>query len=212
MRKKANQTPNDFTHEQKYREFAQQYLFDFKAVAAYRRCNFKVGEAKQSDSASASKLLSNPEVQEYIRELAEERQRRLEVKVDRIVEEQARIGFADIRNYFEWDAGEIRLKDSAMLDENASRAIERLEMTTYESPSGEVTKRVKIKLHSKSAALESLAKHLGMYTEKHQVEVKYGTVAVPATTSPKDWMDVIRQEIEHVSGTNGSAQNGVESQ
>lgn len=207
MRKKASQSPNNFTQEQKYREFAQQYLFDFKAVAAYRRCNFKVGEAKSSDSAAASKLLATPEVQEYIRELAEERQRRLDVKVDRIVEEQARIGFADIRNYFEWDAGEIRLKDSAMLDENASRAIERLEMTTYESPSGEVTKRVKIKLHSKSAALESLAKHLGMYTEKHDVNVTYGTVNVPALAPRQDWMDVVRQEISHVNGNSSDGEH-----
>lgn len=209
MRKKATQKPSDFEQEQRYKEFAHQYLFDFKAIAAYRRCNFKVGENKASDSAAASKLLSTPEVQEYIREFAEERQRRLIVKVDRIVEEQARIAFADIRNYFTWDAGEIVLKDSAMLDENASRAIERLEMTTHESPMGEVTKRVKIKLHSKAAALEALAKHLGMYTERHDVNVTYGTVAVPALASRQDWMDVVRQEIEHVNGNNGAAKNGL---
>lgn len=195
------QAAKDFTNEQKYREFAAQYFMDFKPVAAYRRCKFKVGGPKASDSAAASKLLATPEVQQYIEELASERQRRLEVKVDRVVQEQARIAFSDIADYFEWDSDDIRLKPSAMLDPHASRCIERLDMVTYEKPSGEVTRRVKIKLHSKTAALEALAKYLGMYTEKHDVSVNYGTVNVPAMTSPQDWMEVVRQEIAHVNGS-----------
>lgn len=163
--------PSEFTQDQKHQEFARQYILDFKPTAAYRRCNFKTGEAKQSDSTAASKLLATQAVQGYIQAFSEQRVSRLEVKTERIIEEQARIAFADIRNYFEWTHGEIRLKDSAMLDENASRAIERLEVTEYETPSGATTRRIKVKLHSKAAALDALAKHLGMYTEKHQVNI-----------------------------------------
>lgn len=213
-RKKSNLTSaaREFSNEQKYREFAAQYLLDFKAIAAYRRCNFKQGEPKASDSAAASKLLATPEVQQYIEELAEERQRRFEVKVDRVVQELALIGFADIANYFEWTEDEIRLKPSAMLDPHASRCIERLDMVSYENPSGDRTQRVKIKLHSKTAALESLAKYLKMYVERHDISVNHGTVNVPAMTSPQDWMEVVRQEIAHANGNNGEAKISMEGQ
>jgi phage terminase small subunit len=163
--------PSEFTQDQKHREFARQYLLDFKRVDAYRRCNFKTGGAKPSDSAAASKLLATTAVQQYIQEFSEERAKGLEVTAERIFTEWARVGFSDIRNYFWWKDGEIHLKDSAMLDENASRGIERLEITEYESPTGVITRRTKIKLHSKDPALTSMAKALGMYTEKHQVVV-----------------------------------------
>lgn len=160
---------NEFTQEQKHREFARQYILDFKAIAAYRRCNFKVGEDKPGDSAAASKLLANPAVQNYISELVEARRERFEVRSDSVVRELARIAFSDITSYFTWENGRVRLKDSAMLDENASRAVERLDVVEYESPSGRTLTRTKLKLYSKTQALDLLAKHLGMYTEKHEI-------------------------------------------
>lgn len=160
---------NKFTQEQRQREFAQQYVLDFKAVAAYRRCLFKVGEDKPSDSAAASKMLGTPAVQEYIRELVEARQSRFEVRGDRVISELARIAFSDITNYFTWENGRIRLKDSAMLEENASRAVERLDIVEYESPSGRTLTRTKLKLYNKAQALDLLAKHLGLFTEKHEI-------------------------------------------
>lgn len=204
-------TIDAFTQEQRYREFAQQYIADFNAVAALRRCNWFKKAKRDGESPSSSDLLASIQVQGYIRELVEERRRRLDVSADAVLLEQARIAFSDVKNYWEWTSQGIRLKDSGLIDENASRAIESLEITEREMMSGITIRKTRIKMHNKASALESLAKNLGMYTEKHEVDLKYGTVAVPATASPKDWMEVIRQEIAHVSD-NGTTTTNLESE
>ena len=166
-----NQRPkiDAFTQEQRYREFAQQYIADFNAVAALRRCNWFKKAKRDGEVISSGELLADLQVQTYIRELVEERRRRLDISTDAVLLEQARIGFSDVRNYWEWTSEGIRIKNSGLIDEDASRAIESLEVTERELVSGITIKKTRIKLHNKATALESLAKHLGMYTEQHEI-------------------------------------------
>lgn len=187
--------PGKFTKSQKEQEFARQYILDFNAGKAYGRCPW-APENRSGWSTSGTKLLALESVQGYIRDLIEERKRRMVVSIDSVIMEQARIGFSDIRNYFTWDAdGNIQLRESSILDEDYSRAIESLEIVD-----SQYGRKIKLKLHSKAVALESLAKHLGMYTERHSIDVNYGTIELPAIVQASDWAKVVKQETGDGSG------------
>ena len=188
----------------RYWEFAQEYIKDFHRGNAYKRCTWTNTTSDEAAAVGGGNLIANDEVQQMIQDVIEAKQKDLGVSKEAVVFEQARLAFSDIRNYIEWTEDGIKFKDSAILDKDVSRAIESFEMSEIERPDGSKTRRTRIKLHNKSTALDSLGKHLGLYTEKREVNVNYGTINVPALAEPKDWMDVVRQEIDHVSGDNGN--------
>ena len=184
----------------RYREFAEEYIKDFNRGNAYRRCTWTDTNSYHAAAVAASNLIANGDVQQMIQDAIEAKHKDLGVSKEAVVFEQARLAFSDIRNYIEWTDDGIKFKDSAILDKDVSRAIESFEMSEIERPDGSKTRKTRIKLHNKGTALDSLGKHLGLYTEKREVNVNYGTINVPALAEPKDWMDVVRQEIEHVNG------------
>lgn len=59
--------------------------------------------------------------------------------------------------------------------------------------------------------LDRLGKDRG-YGEEVKVEMKYGTIKVPATAEPQNWMEVVKQEIAHVHSSNGNTKNSMGSE
>ena len=71
---------------------------------------------------------------------------------DRIVDELARIAFADIRDFVRWDAGGLRLLDSDALTSGQAACVAEVVETSGRG--------VRVKLHGKLAALAALSRHL----------------------------------------------------
>jgi len=90
--------------------------------------------------------------------------KRTEVSADRVVAELARIGFADMRDYWP-HAGET--VDLHRLDQDRTAAVEEITIDEFVDPAGVVHRRTRLKLHDKPAALVSLARHLGMFVDRH---------------------------------------------
>ena len=76
----------------------------------------------------------------------------------------ARLGFADPRQVVEWGPDGVRLRPSCDLTDDAAACI--AEIT--ESIVGD-NRNLKVKFHDKRGALDSLAKHLGMFVERKEV-------------------------------------------
>ena len=74
------------------------------------------------------------------------------------MKELARVGFSDMRRLARWSAGGIKLIDSSELEEMDSACVQEVSETTTKDGGS-----VRIKLHSKIAALDQLCKHLGLY-------------------------------------------------
>lgn len=199
------------TQRNRYREFAQHFTLCWNATEAYERCSWTKMKDRRSAQSGGTSMLRNIHVQAAIAEVQLQQRARYEATADKVIQEWARIAFSDITNYVEWKDGKIKYKDSAVLDENTSRPIETFEIRTRVSESGHETTTYRAKLWNKITALEALSKHFGLYVpEKHDVNVNYGTVNVPALAARDDWMEVVRQEISHVNG-NGTAKAGMES-
>ena len=76
--------------------------------------------------------------------------------------ELARIAFADVTDVIQISGGEVTVKDTSKLNEGQRAAIAAIE---------ETANGLKVRMHPKAQALESLAKHFGLLLEKHQVDV-----------------------------------------
>jgi phage terminase small subunit len=88
--------------------------------------------------------------------------KRSDVTAERVVNELAKIGFADLKDFL--DTGN-EVKDLTELDSRLTAAVESVQ-TDIRHDSGNsdgYTEKVKIKLHNKIAALDKLAQHLGLY-------------------------------------------------
>lgn len=90
--------PNTGLSDQ-HQRFAEEYLVDFNAAAAYGRAGFKAtGNAAY---VGASKLLAKPEVQAYLRMRKEALAAKLEVSQEDVLRRLVMFTFADRRQLFD---------------------------------------------------------------------------------------------------------------
>lgn len=86
-----------------------------------------------------------------------ERAARLGITADRVLEEYARIAFADLRHIVEWGPeGRLVVKSSESLSDADAAAIS-------EIVGGSAGGASRVKLYDKKAALDAIARHLGMF-------------------------------------------------
>lgn len=147
----------------KQQRFADEYLIDLNGTRAYKA----VYPATKSDSGAAvnaSKLLRNAKVAAYIAEKQRNLQQKTEITQERVLREYARLAFLDPRKLFD-DNG--KPKDISALDDDTAAAIAGLDVQELYDGTG--ADRVfagyakKYKLADKKGALDSLAKHLGLF-------------------------------------------------
>jgi phage terminase small subunit len=146
----------------KQAQFVEEYLIDLNGTQAAIRAGYSAKTANRA----ASELLSKPDIQEALQVKQRERSARTGVTADRVILELARIAFADPRNIMSWGPDGVVLKESSELSaDHAAIVAEVSETRTVGGGS------IKAKLWSKSDALEKLARHLGLYSDKAEVDV-----------------------------------------
>ena len=88
---------------------------------------------------------------------------------DNVVMELARVAFARMTDVARWDDDEVTLFDSDQLDDDASAVVKEIRTTRTErkmrSGEVEVTHRRTVVMHDKLAALDKLARYLGIYQD-----------------------------------------------
>ena len=143
----------------KQKQFCQEYIIDLNATQAAIRA----GYSEKTARAIASENLSKLYIQEEIQKAMNARSKRTEITADMVARELARLGFSDISNYVEWGKNNYKLKESVDLTKDQTASIS--EVSVHKSKDGG---SIKFKLHDKGRSLEMLARHLGMFTEKHE--------------------------------------------
>lgn len=154
------------------KRFCDEYLIDLNATRAYKvaypRC-----KKEETANAASSRMLRNVKVQEYISKKQQEIEKRTEITQDMVIKELAKIAFLDIRKLYTENG---QLKNIADIDSDTAGAISQLE--TLEEYEGYGVDREKIgdtqkvKLLDKTKALELLGRHLGIFNDKIDVNVK----------------------------------------
>ncbi len=138
------------------RRFVEEYPVDCNATAAAIRA----GYGPKCAGAVGSRLKGKPEVRAALAQAFREKREAAGVDRDRIVAELARIAFADVADLAAWDGDGVRLKTS----EDLAAALTACVAEVSETGAGG-GKRVRVKLHNKNKALETLCRLFGLYDE-----------------------------------------------
>lgn len=152
----------------KQRRFVEEYLVDLNATQAAIRA----GYSKKTAHRIGAENMQKPVIQEALQERMNARSQRTEITADRVLQELARIGFADMKDFVIWGENGVQILDSEHVDGTLiSEVSETTNVQVF--PNGGETEKIqkKIKLHDKMKALELLGKHLVLFTEKQQVDV-----------------------------------------
>lgn len=154
------------------KRFCDEYLVDLNATRAYKvaysRC-----KKDETASVNGSKLLRNTKVQEYISKKQKEIEKRTEVTQDMVIKELAKIAFLDIRKLYTENG---QLKNIADIDSNTAGAISSLETLEEYDGYGDDREKIgdtkKVRLLDKTKALELLGRHLGIFNDKLDINIK----------------------------------------
>ena len=146
--------------------FVEEYLIDLNGKQAAVR----TGYSAKSAEVQASRLLRNTAVQAALGEAMQARSQRTKVTADRVVAELAKLAFADMRDYWPLPGETI---DLHRLDEDRTAAVEEISISETVDPAGVLHRRTRLKLHDKKRALDSLARHLGMFVNRQVAESSY---------------------------------------
>lgn len=194
----GNKTANRVAKD-RYRRFAEEYVVDFNAGAAYLRAGYK-SSTKSAASRSASALLKKPEVKALVDNLLQKKTNRTEITQDRVLEEGFNLLTSDIRNYLTWHDGGIKIKPSDELTEEEAKAIASIEIIESVTAEGDIVRRVKLKLFNKASILPTVGRFLGMDKQVIDHRVEYGAIKIPAMASREEWASVVSKEV----GANGN--------
>ena len=151
----------------KQKRFADEYLIDLNATAAYKRSGYK-GTGHVAES-SAAEILSNLEVSEYIADRMKAREARTEVTQDRVLQEYAKLAFLDPRRFYDANGGLIPVP---LLPADVAAALAGMEVVSERgAEEGQINDVKKIKFIDKKGALDSVARHLGMFIDRSEMTV-----------------------------------------
>lgn len=148
----------------KQARFVAEYLIDLNGKQAAIRAGYKPSNAE----VQASELLALPKVSEAVAAGKAQQLQVAELKAQDVIAELRCLGFSDIGAIFD-DAGQ--LKNVRQLPKGVRAAIASVKVLKTNVTSGDGQQEVtrEIKLWDKVRALETLAKHFGLLTEKLEI-------------------------------------------
>lgn len=150
----------------KQERFVHEYLIDLNATQAAKRA----GYSERTAYSQGQRLLKDVEIQATIAEARQKLAESAGISAERVLQEYARLGFFDPRKLFH-DNGQP--KEISELDDDTAAALAGLDLVEIYEGTGPDRKFVgytkKYKIADKKGALDSIAKHLGMFIDRTEV-------------------------------------------
>lgn len=147
----------------KQQAFVREYQKDFNATEAAKRA----GYSEKSAGIQGYQQLQNPLVKEQLDKKLEVVSQKVDLGVQRILEELMKIAFFDIRDVMSWTDGGVAFIDSNKINDNTAAAISEV-VETVTAQGGQR----RVKMHDKLKALELLGKYAGMFKETVDISVR----------------------------------------
>lgn len=137
--------------------FCKEYIIDFNAT----RAAIAAGYSKKTASETGYENLRKPQIIEHINKLSKKHTDKLEITVDRVLQEYARIAFLDPAELVDESGNLLPLHE---LPEDVRRAVGGLDIvSSYNKNTEERETKHRLKILDKGKALESLSRYLGLY-------------------------------------------------
>lgn len=160
----------------KQQRFAEEYLIDLNATAAYRRAGYAAkGNAAE---VNAARLLRNAQVQAAVSEAQAERSRKTGIDAAWLLERLAAEAIADVSDLYTDDGRIKSVKDWPLIWRQG--LVAGMEVETIGEGSGHLTK---VKLSDRIKRLELIGKHIDVQAFKEKIE---HSGAMTVVVSPED--------------------------
>lgn len=147
----------------KQRLFVEEYLIDLNATQAAIRAGYSPKTAKDIGCEN----LAKPNIKAEIDKEMAERSRRTGVNADRVIQELAKLAFVNVGEIVDLETGQI----NCTATEEDLACIQSVKVKP-----GEWGTEREVKFHDKKSSLELLGKHLGMWTDKVDMNVELPTI------------------------------------
>lgn len=138
------------------KRLCEEWVIDFNAQKAGERAGIKGDNIR----ITAWQILQISECEAYIESLRDEQQKITGVTAAKVQAEIARLAFSDIRDYYD-EHGYLKLPKD--LSDNAAAALSGIEIDEIWINKEKAGETKKVKLYDKLAALDKLARRLGMF-------------------------------------------------
>lgn len=149
--------------------FAEEYIIDLNATQAAIRAGYSENTAAETGYEN----LRKPQIAEYIQKLMDERSKRTEITADRVLQEYAKLGFSNISDYLKVIEKEVMTE----LGPQTYKTVDIYETDTIDRTKLDAIAEIRqtkegiaLKLHDKKGALDSIARHLGMFNDSLKVD------------------------------------------
>lgn len=140
--------------------FVKEFLVDLNATQAAIRA----GYSERTANEQGARLLANASISDAVAKAMKKRSERTEVTADRVLKEYAKLAFFDPRKLYRDDGSPIPIKE---LDDETAAAVAGLDIQElYDKEGNFIGYTKKYKLSDKIRALDSIAKHLGMFVDR----------------------------------------------
>lgn len=184
-KKKEAVAPEDKPLTELEERFVHYYLLNPKSAGqAWIKAGGEAGSARQT----AHQAMQRPRVKKAIDLGRDEIAKRFKVTEERVIQELSYLAFSDPRDVFDENG---RLLNPDEWSSEAAAAISSLEVVTTSAGEGTVEHVAKLKRWDKGKALDMLAKHLGLFVEKHEVTGKNGGPIEVKDTTPTETARII---------------------
>jgi phage terminase small subunit len=152
--------------------FAKEYIVDLNATQAAIRA----GYSPKTAYSIGEENLRKPEIESYIQHLMDDRSKRTEITADMVLKEYAKLGFSDITNYLKVTTRERMVKydtpDGIVFEKEMMQSVDLYDTEEVDPIKMHAVAEIKqtkdgiaLKLHDKKGALDSIARHLGMFND-----------------------------------------------
>jgi len=160
---------------------------------AYIKAGYKArGKAAE---AHASRLYAQPDIQAELKKRRNGAAERAEVSKARVLDEYAKIAFLNPQDFYD-DTG--KLKEIHELDPDVAAAFGGMDVIRkyYKHGSYDIVK--KIKFIDKKGALDSLARHLGLFNDKVNVGFEAEVISAILTGLPEELRESVIKRLKRL--------------
>lgn len=169
--------------------FCNEYLVDLNATQAAIRA----GYSKRTANRIGPENLSKPVIAAAIAEARSKLAEKTEITQKRVIEEYAKPAFLDPRKFYDDDGNLIPVHK---LPAEVAAALTGMDVSTVvNKDNGTVTTVTKFKFADKKAALDSLAKHLGMFVDRVKHGLNAESLNAILSALPPDFAEAVRRKL-----------------
>jgi phage terminase small subunit len=173
--------------------FVGEYLIDLNPERAAIAAGYSKTVARTKAYSWVGNNRLKPHVYQAVRDAEAARLEKLGIKADDVIAEFKLLGLSNMGDFAKWGPEGVMLKDSSQLTKEQTACVAEVGETKTKDGGS-----IKFKLHDKKGALDSLARHLGLYNAdtSNKSDNKFVIVVTPGQSLEETILEVGCVEIK----------------